>query len=459
VIVAATAILGALLSKAADQPAIWPANGVLLGILLTSRRSLWPAYLAGGFVANIVAAGLVGLPVDFIVSLPSSNLMELGLTLALLGWFVGENYDLSQPGILARFSMIAVVLAPLASSLASSALLFFLFGHGVTAGFVLGLYLAHALGIITITPIVLALHSPHGVRFAKQPRLLLSASVTVLFLVTTILAFEQSRYHLLFLVYPPLVFMVCLFGLPGGAAALFCTTVIAVGFTLHGTSQAILDASASEGTNILMVQFFVSVAAMLVLPLSAILAERDRAALQLARSREQMAELARTDPLTGLANRRQLDEALERECRRANRNCAPLSLVLLDVDHFKSFNDQYGHRAGDDCLCVVSEVVKSFGRRPGDVAARYGGEELAVLLVSTTENAAWLQAEELRQAVQDLRLPHAGNETYGIVTVSVGVVTAHPQLQPITPKMLIERADEMLYESKRQGRNRVMASL
>jgi diguanylate cyclase (GGDEF)-like protein len=93
------------------------------------------------------------------------------------------------------------------------------------------------------------------------------------------------------------------------------------------------------------------------------------------------------------------------------------------------------------------------------VAARYGGEELAVLLVSTTENAAWLQAEELRQAVQDLRLPHAGNETYGIVTVSVGVVTAHPQLQPITPKMLIERADEMLYESKRQGRNRVMASL
>lgn len=458
-IVAATAIVGAFLVKMANQPAIWPENGLLLGILLTSRRSLWPAYLVGGGVANIIAVYLVGFPVNFVISLPLSNFLELGLTLVLLRRFIGENCDLSQPKILARFSMIAVVLAPLASTSFNSVLLFFVFGHGPTAVFVLGLYLAHALGIITVTPIVLALRSSHCVRFAKQPRLLLSASVTALFLVTTILAFEQSRYHLLFLVYPPLVFMVCLFGLPGGAAALFCTTVIAIGFTLHGTSQAILDASESESMHILMVQFFVSVAAMLVLPLSAILAERDRAALQLARSREQMAELARTDPLTGLANRRQLDEALERECRRANRNDTPLSLIMLDVDHFKAFNDQYGHRAGDDCLCAVSEVVKGFGRRPGDVAARYGGEELAVLLVSATENAAWLRAEELRQAVQDLRLPNAGNEAYGIVTVSVGVVTAHPQQQPITPKMLIERADEMLYESKRQGRNRVMASL
>ena len=174
---------------------------------------------------------------------------------------------------------------------------------------------------------------------------------------------------------------------------------------------------------------------------------------------EQLAELARTDPLTGLANRRQLDETLERECRRANRNRTPLSLALLDVDYFKTFNDQYGHQAGDECLRAVCEVVKTFGRRPGDVAARYGGEELAVLLVAATADAAWSQAEALRQAVQDLRLPHAGNEVCGVVTVSVGVATVHPLNQPVTPKMLIERADEMLYEAKRQGRNRVMASV
>ena len=449
-----------LLVKATEQPTVWPANGVLLGILLTSRRSLWPAYLAFGAIANVVAAYLVGLPINFIIRLPLINLLELSLALALLSRFIGENCDLSQPRTLAWFSVIAAVFAPMVSTLLNVMLYpLFITAHGLTAGFVLGLFFAHALGIITVMPVVLALRNPHYARFAKRPRLLLSASVAALFLATTVLVFAQSRYNMLFLVYPPLVFIVCLFGLSGGAAALFCTTFIAIGFTLHGSGPLILEFSASEAQRILMVQFFVSVAAILVLPLSAILAERDRAALQLERSREHLAELARTDPLTGLANRRQLDETLERECRRANRNRAPLSLLLLDVDHFKTFNDQYGHRAGDECLCAVSEVVKTFGRRVGDVAARYGGEELAVLLVSATDDTASLQAEALRQAVQDLCLPHAGNKACGVVTVSIGVATAHPQNEPATPKMLIERADEMLYEAKHRGRNRVMASV
>jgi diguanylate cyclase (GGDEF)-like protein len=460
------AILGVLLVKATDQPTIWPGNGVLLGILLTSRRSLWPAYLACGVIANVVAVCLIGIPANFIIRLPLINLLELSLALVLLSRFIGENCDLSQPRTLAWVSVIAAVLAPMVSTLLNVVLYpffitthGFITPHGVTAGFVLGLFFAHALGIITVIPVVLALRNPHYARFTKRPRLLLSASVAALFLATTVLVFAQSRYNMLFLVYPPLVFIVCLFGLSGGAAALFCTTFIAIGFTLHGSGPLILEFPVSEAHRILMVQFFVSVAAILVLLLSAILAERDRAALQLERSKEQLAELARTDPLTGLANRRQLDETLERECRRANRSLAALSLLLLDVDHFKTFNDQYGHQAGDECLRAVSDVVKTFGGRPGDVAARYGGEELVVLLVSAPDDTASLQAEALRQAVQDLRLPHAGNEACGVVTVSIGVATAHPQNEPATPKMLIERADEMLYEAKRQGRNRVMSSV
>ena len=447
-----------LLVKAADQPTIWPANGVLLGILLTSRRSLWPAYLALGVIADAVVTYLFGFPVNFIIRFPLFNLLELSLALALLRWLVRETCDLSQPRVLAWFSVIAAVLAPLASMLLNAGLLSCFAPHKVTTVFVLGLFLAHALGIITVTPVVLALRSPTLARFAKQPRPLLAVSISGLFLATTILAFAQSRYHVLFLVYPPLVFMVCVFGLSGGAAALFCTTFIAIGFTLDGYSP-LLQGPTSEVDRILMVQVFVSVAAILVLPLSAILAERDRAALQLERTKDQLAELARTDALTGLANRRQLDETLERECRRANRSYAALSLLLLDVDYFKTFNDQYGHRAGDECLRAVSEVVKTFARRPGDVAARYGGEEFAVLLAPSPDDGAWSQAEALRQAVQDLGLPHAGNEACGVVTVSIGVATVHPQNQPVTPKMLIERADEMLYEAKRQGRNRVMASL
>jgi diguanylate cyclase (GGDEF)-like protein len=447
-----------LMKGASGQATIWPANGVLLAILLTTRVSLWPAYLAVGVVANLVAAYLLGFPINFIIRFPLVNLLELGIALALLRRFVGENYDLSQPRILARFSVIAAVLAPAASTLLNALLFSFLMMRGAAANFFLAVFFAHALGIITIAPVALALLGQKYTRSAKKPRLLLSASVSGLFLVTTVLVFAQSRYHVLFLVYPPLVFMVCLFGLVGGAAALFVTTFLAIGLTLNGHGPMILEEPASQLTRILMLQFFVSIAACLVLPLSAILAERDRAERQLEQSQERLAELARTDPLTGLANRRQLDETLEQECRRANRYRAPLSLLLLDVDHFKTFNDQYGHQAGDECLRAVAEVVKSFGRRPGDLAARYGGEELAVLLVSSPDDAAPSRAEALRQAVQDLCLSHAGNEACGVVTVSIGVATVHPQKHPATPKMLIERADEMLYEAKRQGRNRVMVS-
>jgi diguanylate cyclase (GGDEF)-like protein len=457
IVVAGVETLGMLLFRGIHgQPTIRLANGVLLGILLTSRRSHWPAYLAYGVITNVVAAYLVRFPVRFIVGDSLVNLLELSLALVLLHRFVGGNYDLSQPRILARFSVIAAVLVPAASTLLH-AVAFAM--HGDKATFLLGLFLAHALAIITVTPVILALRSPTYARFAKSPRPSLSVSVSALFLVTTVLVFAQCRYHLLFLVYPPLVFMVCLRGLVGGTLALFCTTFIAIGFTVHDFGPMILDVPRSENFRILMVQVFVSVAALLVLPLSAILAERDRAALELERTKDQLAELARTDPLTGLANRRQLDETLERECRRADRSHAPLSLLLLDVDHFKSFNDQYGHRAGDECLRAVSNVVKTFGRRPGDVAARYGGEEFAVLLAPAPDEGAWSPAEALRQAVQDLGLPHAGNEASGVVTVSIGVATVHPQNQPVTPKMLIERADKMLYEAKRQGRNRVMASL
>ncbi len=460
VIVTVAAIFGTLLVKGANQQAtIWPANGALLGILLTSRRSLWPAYFGCAFAAEVLAAYVIGLPINFVIRVPLVNLLEVVLSLVLLRRFIGESYDLSQPGVLVQFSIIAALLGPLAATLLNAALFGLLALQGASAAFFLGIFLAHALGVISVTPVILALRTPKFARFVRQPRPVLSVAVSALFLGTTVLVFAQSASHLLFLAYPPLVFMVCLFGLPGGAVALFITSFIAIGFTLHGTGPVTLEAPWSGVTRLLIMQIFVSAAAILVLPLSAILAERDRAALELERSREQLAELARTDPLTGLANRRQLNETLERECRRANRNHTPLSLALLDVDYFKTFNDQYGHQAGDECLRAVCEVVKTFGRRPGDVAARYGGEELAVLLVAATADAAWSQAEALRQAVQDLRLPHAGNEVCGVVTVSVGVATVHPRNQSVTPKMLIERADEMLYEAKRQGRNRVMAGV
>lgn len=170
---------------------------------------------------------------------------------------------------------------------------------------------------------------------------------------------------------------------------------------------------------------------------------------------------ANTDGLTGLSNRRRFDEALQTEWRRSARERTPLSLLLLDVDRFKAFNDRYGHQAGDDCLRAVAAAVGACARRPGDLAARYGGEELAMVLPGTDEEGAAHLAELVRSAVEALGLQHEDNgECGGVVTVSVGCATLSPQ--PISSpdtasRTLLKEADRMLYEAKRGGRNRVAA--
>jgi diguanylate cyclase (GGDEF)-like protein/PAS domain S-box-containing protein len=169
-------------------------------------------------------------------------------------------------------------------------------------------------------------------------------------------------------------------------------------------------------------------------------------------------EFAYVDALTTLANRRRFDDALVSEWLRAIREETPLSLVMLDIDRFKHFNDLYGHTAGDDCLRLVANTVKTILRRPGDLVARYGGEEFALLLPGTAEPGAHKIANSVRTSITDLRLAHIGNaECGGVITASLGVATAYPQPDtwPGAWIDLINKADEMLYEAKRSGRNRV----
>jgi diguanylate cyclase (GGDEF)-like protein len=173
---------------------------------------------------------------------------------------------------------------------------------------------------------------------------------------------------------------------------------------------------------------------------------------------EELAIAARTDGLTGLANRRCFDEVLERESLRSARERLPLSLILIDVDRFKIFNDCYGHQAGDACLQEVAKAVSQAILRPGDLAARYGGEELAVLLPNTEESGARHIAERLRLAVQGLGVVHEGNPPIGCVTISLGCATlvVSPRPDGASGKGLVAMADLALYEAKRGGRNRVV---
>jgi len=166
--------------------------------------------------------------------------------------------------------------------------------------------------------------------------------------------------------------------------------------------------------------------------------------------------MAMQDALTGLANRRQFDRALEQEFRRAVRAGSSLALVLIDVDHFKQFNDIYGHVAGDHCLRTIAAVIPLLLNRPGDSAARYGGEEMAVLLPGNTEAVAISIAGRIADAVRALGIPHSGSP-HGVVTISAGVEAYVPVHEQDTQAEMIERADRALYAAKRTGRDRVVS--
>ena len=168
---------------------------------------------------------------------------------------------------------------------------------------------------------------------------------------------------------------------------------------------------------------------------------------------KQLRALADTDGLTGLVNRRRFDELLENELLRTRRSRSPVSLLMLDIDRFKAFNDTYGHQPGDDCIRQVAEVLKRGARRPADVVARYGGEEFCVILPDTSEEGAHQLAAQLREAVRDLRIEHSSSEK-GIVTVSIGRATAS-ESELLASDELIRRADVALYSAKSTGRDRV----
>jgi diguanylate cyclase (GGDEF)-like protein/PAS domain S-box-containing protein len=175
----------------------------------------------------------------------------------------------------------------------------------------------------------------------------------------------------------------------------------------------------------------------------------------------QLSALALTDSLTDLFNRRAFDEALEREWKRTLREGSEMSLLLLDIDHFKQFNDQYGHQAGDDCLRAVAAAV-SEAVRVTDTVARYGGEEITVILPSTFTAGAAEVAEKIRAAVEALQLPLEGIPEGGSwVTVSVGVATALARVggTMTMPESLLLAADNAMYKAKHEGRNRVATAL
>lgn len=175
---------------------------------------------------------------------------------------------------------------------------------------------------------------------------------------------------------------------------------------------------------------------------------------QMNAANKELQRLSTTDGLTGIANRRFFDELLDREWRRCARMKMPMSLVMIDVDNFKLYNDTYGHQAGDECLKAVAEQVALGATRAGDLAARYGGEEFALILGETDSDGAICLANKTRQRVSERQIPHDPS-VFRQVTISCGVATVMPN-DKLSLEVLLQSADHALYLAKEQGRNRVV---
>lgn len=185
--------------------------------------------------------------------------------------------------------------------------------------------------------------------------------------------------------------------------------------------------------------------------------ERKVMEMALAEANRQLIELSNRDGLTGISNRRRFDTFLESEFSRLKAENAHLSIIFLDVDHFKAYNDLYGHLMGDECLKQIANVLANCVTRPDDLVARYGGEEFACVLPDTDLANAVLKAEEIQEKVMELAIEHKGSKVSDLITVSFGVATFN-SASGVTIEEMMKFADKQLYKAKSLGRNRIEAA-
>jgi diguanylate cyclase (GGDEF)-like protein len=185
----------------------------------------------------------------------------------------------------------------------------------------------------------------------------------------------------------------------------------------------------------------------------AIVRVRIRNHLKLAMQRRELEHLSEQDGLTGVANRRHFDRMYDQTCRRAIRASEPFGLAMMDIDHFKRYNDHYGHGAGDEALRKIGLVLGSFARRPYDVLARYGGEEFALLMPGPIDFEIMLK--QMCHRVRELGIAHEASETSAVITISCGGIFLETTALAENPSALLQHADALLYKAKREGRNQV----
>ncbi len=445
---------------------VWLPNAVLLAALLYWRGQRGWALAALAFASDL-AANLPVFPALEALLFCLGNLGEVVLTWWLMRR-VGASPGLERLQDFGKFVVAGPLVGSLSSSLFAGAVLK-LMGNGHTSYSTLALlwWFGDALGLLIYTPMLLAFAQPR--REAPPARWLDGAVVALtVALAALVLSGESERLGGVpltpTLLLPSVLYMAVRFEQRWTSLAV-AAIALATSWGQTRGHKPFGDAPAHE--LILRTQEFILTLSIVGMGFATLFSEQrtlTRSLEDKVRERTQelqelngrLAALSATDGLTGIANRRRFDEALQAEWQRARRAGKPVALALLDVDLFKSYNDRYGHQAGDDCLKAIARLLAAQVHRADDLVARYGGEEFALIVSSVNSTGVIALARAICAALQADARPHASSP-FGVVTVSIGVAMLTPGKDNGVER-LIRKADEALYQAKANGRNQVVVA-
>ena len=449
--------LGIMLSRqSAGVATIWLSNGILFGLVITRPRRQWVGYFLAGLAADTMADVLYGDPFRVAIGVSLANSVEVvGSCLVLTLWF-GAPLNLSKRRPLVGFLLVSVVgAAALTSALGASWTLLFYAGTPWWQMFRTW-YLGDMLGMALLAPMVFMLQRPGFFSILHRDRLLGTVAVLLVPALATVVVFTHNTDPLIFFLFPALVLVVFRLGFPGTVLTILMVAGESIGLTVKGHGPLMLISGEHMILHrIVVVQIFLAVAIITTFPVAALLEEREGLRVSLAESEARHRQLAHADDLTGLRNRRAFNLRLEQEWERAMRLRASVALLLLDADLFKGYNDLHGHLGGDECLRCIATVIEEALVGENGIAARFGGEEFAIILPGEGVERARQVAERIRDGVEAKGLPHRGSPT-GVQTVSLGVAALVPQAGEQVME-LVSIADRALYRAKDLGRNRVAA--
>ena len=423
--------------------ALWPANAVMLAILMMAGRRAYFRHLLLAYAANVLADILTGDHLLVALGLSACNTMEILAALLLMeGNTPGDWRRLELPRVLVSFAVYVCIVPPVISAAAAAVFLTWVSGANPANVFA-EWFMGDAMGLAIVTPPTLILVRD-GVRdIFSGPRHWATITALLALMVLTVAVLIQSRYPLLFLIFAGLTYLAFATEFSGAALGLLGVSVITVVLTVlgHGPFVQIPDSTSRE--QILLLQIFLLVAIAMMFPIAALVGERKRMEAKLR-------AIAGSDPLTGLANRARLREVMAREWMAARRAVSAISMVIIDIDYFKRYNDTYGHLLGDSCLTRVAGLVSRAAKRPSDLASRYGGEEFILLLPDTPLSGAIEVAASVHQSLAEAAIEHEASPL-GRLTVSIGVSSVVPSGDH-TPEALFTAADRALYRAKQTGR-------